>query len=169
MIEGVDLRGWGWADLVDEHGTVVVRSWFDNKITELGDRMYGELGAGITGGPTAPTGMQLGTGSTAASKNGAGAAIGTYIVGSAIGFVSTWPQSTLVSGSRVIQYKCSWAPGVATNSTINEVVLINQSTGTNSAAPAANTVARALFVDRPMNKTSGLSLVVVWQHVLLGA
>ena len=47
-----------------------------NTITELGDRMYGERGAGLGSAPAAPTGMKLGSSSTAPAKTGAGAALG---------------------------------------------------------------------------------------------
>ena len=57
-----------------------------------------------------PTGMKLGTGSTAPAKSGAGAAVVTYLTGSNKAFDATFP--TAVAG--VVTYKRTYAAGEAT-------------------------------------------------------
>jgi hypothetical protein len=139
-----------------------------NIITQVGDQYYGERATGIGSPPGQVTGMRLGTGTTAPSKTGAGAAIVTYVTSSQVAIDGGFPASTLSGSSRRITWQSTWAAGVATASAIAEVVLTNEASLTNVAGTAANTVARALL-SPVVNKAAGDTLVVSWAHDLLGA
>lgn len=132
-----------------------------NLITQVGDQVYAERGSGA-GTPNAPTGMRLGTGSTAAAKTGAGAAIVTYIAGSAKEFDSV-PGSSLNGSARRITYVTTWGPGEATDSAIAEVVITNETGPTDVAGDASNTISRALFAS-PIDKQASDTLEVTWHH-----
>jgi hypothetical protein len=159
------LRGQLVVCLYDEDGNLKQHEVTHNLVTQVGDQLYGERAVGITT-LAVPTGMQLGTGATAAAKTGAGAAIVTYITSSALAFDSA-PASSLNGASRRITYITTWAAGVATNAAITEAVIINQSVATNSGAAAAATISRAII--STVNKAAGDSLVITWTHDLLGA
>lgn len=141
---------------------------FSNLITQVGDQYYGERAAGIGSPPAQVTGMQLGTGTTAVAKTGAGAAVVTYVTSSAVAIDATFPQSSIPVASRRIIWKTTWVAGVATVNAIAEVVLINQAVATNSGAAAAATISRALL-SPVVNKGASDSLAVTWNHDLLGA
>ena len=109
-----------------------------------------------------------GTGVTAAAKTGAGAAIVTYVAASQKALDATYPQSSLSGSSRRIQYVTTWGAGVATATAIAEAVITNETPITNVAGTAANTIARALL-SSTVNKEAGDTLVLTWNHDLLGA
>jgi hypothetical protein len=139
-----------------------------NLITQVGDQVYGERGAGIAGAAAAPTGMKLGTGSTATAKTGAGAALVTYLSGSQQAFDGTYPQSSLASSSRRITYKVTYAAGTATTATpIAEAVIVNE-TLTNATSAASATVSRVL-VSPTVVKAAGDTLTLTWTQDLLGS
>ena len=134
-----------------------------NLITDTGDQMYAERGAGI-GTLAAPTGMKLGSGTTAVAKTGAGAALVTYIANSQQAFAST-PASAKSGTVRRITYTATWAAGKATTaSTIAEAVIVNEAL-TDATSAAAATVARVLL---PGLGTKGASdtLSLTWTHDL---
>ena len=141
---------------------------FDNLVTQVGDQYYGERAAGIGSPPAQVTGMRLGTGSTAVAKTGAGAAIVTYVTASHLAIDATWPQSSIPSTARRIQWKTTWGAGVATATGIAEVVITNETPLTNVAGTAANTISRAL-ISPTVNKGASDTLAVTWNHDLLGA
>jgi hypothetical protein len=114
------------------------------------------------------SGMRLGTGSTAPAKTGAGAAMVTYTTGSFKALDATYPQSSLNGASRQEQYKTTWPAGTVTQNGLNEVVLTEESPITDVAGVAGNTISRALL-SPVVNKGSGDSLAVTWNHLLLGA
>jgi hypothetical protein len=92
-----------------------------------------------------PSGMKLGTGSTAVAKTGAGAALTTYLSGSAFAFDATYPQSSIPGTVRRITYKRTFAAGQATTaSAITEAVIVNDNIITDATSTAANTIARIL-------------------------
>lgn len=159
------VRGRLHVVLTAADGEVTYDEWLDNLVTEVGDQWYGERAAGV-GAPAAATGMQLGTGITAPAKTGAGAAIVTLTASSLVALSGT-PTSSLVGSSRRITYAVTWAAGTATANNLAEVALVNQSTGTQTAAPAAATISRALL-SPTVNKAVGDSLTIQWQHDLLG-
>lgn len=148
-------------------GLVVARGRTANLVTQVGDAYYGERAAGIATPPGQVTGMQLGTGTTAAAKTGAGAAIVTYLAGSDHALDTGYPASSLSGSSRRIQWRTTWAAGESTADGIAEVVIVNR-TFDGVAATEAQTIARALL-SPVVNKKAGDSLEIVWNHDLLGA
>jgi hypothetical protein len=152
----------------DENGELLERFEGSNLVTQVGDQMYGERGAGIGSAPAAPTGMKLGTGSTAVAKTGAGAALVTYLTTSNKAFDATWPQSSLTTG-RQIQYKRTYAAGEATSaSPITEAVIVNDTIATNATSAEAATIARILVAGISAKGASD-TLTATWNHTLLGA
>src|SRR6185436_10983388 len=108
-------------------GVVLRRGESRNLVTQVGDQLYAERGAAIASPPATPTGMKLGTGSTATSKAGAGAALTTYLANSHLAFDATYPKSSLSGSARRITYICTYGPGKATSaSPITEAVIVNE-------------------------------------------
>jgi len=163
----VGLSGWLEVVLVDEEGRTKLCYVVPNLITEVGDQYYGERAAGIASPPNQVTGMRYGTGTTAVAKTGAGAAIVTYVSGSSLAMDAGFPASALSGSSRRIQWKRTWAAGVATANAISEVVITNETALTDVAGTAANTISRGLL-SPTINKTAGDSLAITWNHDLLG-
>jgi hypothetical protein len=140
-----------------------------NKVTDVGDAMYAKLGAGIASPPATPTGMKLGTGTTAAAKNGAASTLITYISGSNKAFDASFPAFSQTAGAgAVITYKRTYAAGEATNATINEAIICNDTIGTDANSAQANSISRVVF-GSTINKASGDTLTVTWTHTLLGS
>lgn len=182
--ERAGICGFGLADLWSEEGykahlagdplaergdLQVVE--FKNLITNVGDEYYAERAAGIASPPAQVTGMQLGTGTTAVAKNGAGSTIVTLVTASLVAIDGGFPTSTNTQTGAVaitIAWKTTWGAGTATANSIAEVVLTNQSTGTQTAVPAANSIARALL-SPVVNKGASDTLAITWNHNLLGA
>jgi len=162
------LRGHGIARLLGPDGELKLLVAFRNLITEVGDEYYGDRAAGIATPPDQVSGMRLGTGTTAVAKTGAGAAIVTYVTGSSIAIDGSFPTSALSGSSRRIQWETTWAAGVATANDISEVVITNEDPLSNVAGAAANTISRALL-SPVVNKGADDTLVVTWNHDILGA
>lgn len=157
------LAGRVHAQMIDEDGNVK-STVVSNLITTVGDIMYAHRGAGIAAAPNAPTGMKLGTGSTAVAKTGAGAALVTYLTASQHAFDATFPSIA----SNVVTYKCTYVPGEATSgSAITEAVIVNE-TLTNATSAAAATISRALIAGVG-SKAAGDTLILTWTHTALGA
>jgi len=115
------------------------------------------------------TGMKLGTGSTAAAKNGAGATLVTYISGSQEALDAAATDASLGAGAgHRVQYVCTWAAGDVTNSAIREVTLTNQTALADDTGSAGVTVARFVF-SSAIDKQAGDSLEVTWNIDILGA
>lgn len=174
MTSMAGLVGFGVAELRSANGTLLRAEPFCNLITDAGDlyqaqKVITAIAPANATAPTAVTGMKLGTGSTAAAKNGAGAALVTYLTGSNLTFDATYPQtSNLGAGLGVTAvYRVTWGAGVATNSAIAEVVIVNDA-ATNATSSAADTISRAVF-GTAINKGASDSLIVTWSHKLLGA
>lgn len=161
------IIGHGFWELFRD-GELIDRGEFTNLITQIGDQYYGERASGIASPPAQVTGMQLGTGTTAVAKTGAGAALVTLVAASLVALDGTFPTSALSGSSRRIQWKTTWAAGVATANSIAEVVLVNQAVGTQTITPAANTISRALL-SPVVNKGASDTLAVTWNQDLLGA
>lgn len=168
MEEKSRIKGTVTWELRGPDGELKSQGEVHNLVTQVGDQIYGERGGGVSGAPAAPTGMHLGTGSTAVAKTGAGAAIVTYLSGSNQAFDGTYPQSALNGSSRRITYRVTYAAGTATTATaITEVAIVNATIATNSTTTAANTMSRAII--SPGAKAAGDSLTVTWTHDLLGS
>lgn len=173
LVDGAGLVGFGTAVLLDGDGKVSRVEPFWNLITTAGDQYYAQkaivgVAPAAATAPTAAAGMKLGTGTTAAAKSGAGAALITYIANSNNPFDATFPSASAVGGDGgwYANYKTSWAAGDVTNAAIAEVVIVNDA-GTDATATAANTYARATFT--AINKTASDSLAITWTHKFLGA
>ena len=162
--------------LFNEDDTLASELWVPNMVTDIGDKYYAEAGAalcanGTVAAPAGITGMRLGTGVTAASKTGAGAAIGTYISGSNVAITGGYPTSSQPGGAgtaRRIIWRGTWNPGVATANSISEVVVTNETPLSNVAGVAANTIARAVL-SPVQNKGATQTMVVDWYHDILGS
>jgi hypothetical protein len=156
----------------DKDGNLIERFEGSNLVTSVGDQVYGERGGGVSGAPAAPTGMKLGTGSTAVAKTGAGAALVTYLSGSNKAFDATFPTSSQPGGAgtaRRIQYKRTYAAGEATTaSAITEAVIVNETIATDATSAAAATVSRILVTGISAKGASD-TLTATWNHDLLGA
>jgi hypothetical protein len=138
-----------------------------NLVTDVGDeviatRLYDNAVNIVTG-------MKLGTGTTAAAKNGAGAGMVTYISGSqeALDAAATDATKGAGAGWRTT-YVCTWIAGDVTNSAIAEVCLTNQTALADNTSAAADTVARYVFA-ATIDKQAGDSLEVTWNIDVLGA
>lgn len=171
--DGLGLVGYGIAELIDGDGRLKLVVPFHNLITDAGDlyvagKMITAIAPASASAPTAATGMKLGTGTTAVAKSGAGGALVTYLTASNAAFDTSYPQTANLGAGLGVNavYKTTWAAGTATSSTINEVVIVNDSS-TNATSTAANTYSRAVITT--VNKTSSDSLAVTWNHKALGA
>lgn len=165
--DGLRIRGFVVARLYGPDGQLKQKESGANLVTDHGDehiarRIFDDAYNIVTG-------MRLGTGSTAAAKNGAGAAIVTYISGSqeALDATATHSDKGAGSGYRAT-HVCTWVAGDVTNSAIAEVVLTDETPITDVAGTAANTVARFVF-GSTIDKQSGDSLEVTWNIDVLGA
>ena len=168
MNEATAIKGRITWQLTAPDGSLIREGEVDNLVTAIGDRMYAERGAGVSGAPAAPTGMKLGTGSGATAKTGTGAALVTYLANSHQAFDSTYPQASDNGSARRITYKATFAAGKATTtSAITEVVIVNEALADATSAAAA-TVARALLTGIA-SKGAGETLTVTWTHDTLGA
>jgi hypothetical protein len=157
--------------LVGSDGEVKLDRTVKNLITTKGDEYYAKLGAGSNATPlTEVDAMKLGTATTAVHKStagGANIASGGYISGSNNAFDSV--TAAVVSGDTgwKITYVASWAAGDATNSSIQEVSIVNDVANNADGSAAANTISRALT--GTINKAAGDSLTITWVHTFLGA
>lgn len=164
-VSPVQILGTVVAELHGPDGALKGYCKTHNLVTAVGDQLYAARGSGIASPPAAPTGMRLGTGSTAVAKTGAGAAIVTKITGGNVALDSGFP--TAAAG--VATYKCTFGAGVGTTaSPVTEVVLVNDTIATDTATAAANTVARALLTGIG-SKAAADTLTVTWTQTILGA
>jgi hypothetical protein len=149
-------------------GVVIASGGSENLVTQVGDQLYAERGAAVSSPPATPTGMKLGSGSTAAAKSGAGAVLTTYLTNSHLAFDATYPQSSLYGSARRITYVCTFGPGKATTaSPITEAVIVNN-TLTDATSAEAATIARTILVGIG-SKGAGETLTITWTHDLMGA
>lgn len=164
MADTTNLHGHVTWELRDEHGDLKASGEADNLVTQVGEERYAKAGAGIGSPPAAPTGMKLGTGSTAVAKTGAGAALVTYLANSHQAFDATFPSAALVSTKQQVTYKCTFAAGKATSagSNITEAVIVNEAL-TDATSAAAATIARVLLPNAA-TKQAGDTLTVTWTH-----
>jgi hypothetical protein len=169
--DGMGMVGYGVAELVDGDGLLKQLVPFHNLITDAGDLyIAGKIIAAIApaspSAPTAANGMKLGTASTAATKTDAG--LGTYLTASNVAFDATYPQTANLGAGLGVNavYRTTWAAGVATSATINEVAIVNDQ-ATNADSTAGNTYSRAVLTT--VNKTASDSLAITWNWKALGA
>lgn len=157
--------GWVVVELIDADGHVKSRCATKNLITSAGDAVYAGRGSGASGAPSAPTGIKLGSGSTAVAKTGAGAALVTYLSGSNKAFDSGFPSLA----ANVATYKRTYAAGEATTaSPITEAVVVNDSIATDATSSAANTVCRVLLTGIG-SKGASDTLTISWTNAITGS
>lgn len=163
---GIAIMGTVIAELRDEYGNLKGYCKTHNLVTAVGDRLYASRGAGLTTSAV-PTGMRLGTGSTAVAKTGAGAAIVTYLSTSNKAFDATFPSEA----AGVVTYKRTYAAGEATSASPITEAVINTDTITNdnaTTATVANTISRVLLAGIGSKGASDV-LTLTWTHTILGA
>lgn len=179
--DGLGMKGYGFAELRDESDRVWSKVLgrevgrlkqlvpFANIITDSGDLYYAGMGIALVppaapAQPTKATGMQIGSGSTAAAKAGAGGAIVTLLAGQA--FDATFPSTSNLGASLGVNmvYKTTYAAGTGTGS-VTEATITTGTIGT--ASTVANTVSRVVFTAIP--KGAADSLAITWNHKNLGA
>jgi hypothetical protein len=125
-----------------------------NLITQVGCQMYWERGAGIAGAPAVPTGMKLGTGSTAPTPTGAGAALATYLANSQQGFDSGFPASTLLAAISLSAVTAAAATDLFTSTAHG---LVNDRPVTLASPPAGLTAGVVYYVVSATANTFGLA------------
>lgn len=171
------LLGFGAAILFSEEGDVLQENLFCNLVTDVGDTYYAAMGCALVtpatpAHPTLACGMKLGTGSTAVAKSGAGAALVTYPTGITAdkAFDATFPSSASLGGGlgANISYQTTWTAGQATTSGLNEAVIVNESSLTDTGNAAATTIARTIL-SSTVNKGASDTLAILWTHKSLGA
>jgi hypothetical protein len=116
----------------------------------------------VAGAPASPTGIKLGTGSTAPAKNTAGHVLTTYLANSnqAIGT----PTSAKPAAVRVITYTATFAAGKATSaSAITEAALVNDTIATDATSAAGATISRVLLTGIG-SKGASDTLAITWTH-----
>lgn len=163
------LVGYGTVELFDEDGELLVSNPFANLITDYGDLWYAGKGVALIppaspAAPTALTGMQIGSGSTAVAKAGAGGAMVTLLAG--VAFDATFPNTNNLGAGLGVEcvYKSTFGAGVGTG-TVAEATITNGTIG--AASTVGNTISRILT--GAIVKGAGDSLAVTWRHKNLGA
>jgi hypothetical protein len=158
--------------LIGPDGQVKDERRADNLITDAGDLYYAGMAIALVTPaappqPTKMTGMKLGTGTTAAAKSGAGAALVTYIAASNNPFDASFPATQNLGAGLGVngQYKTTWAAGDVTNAAITEAVIVNDA-ATDATTTAANTAHRVVFT--AINKSASDTLVITWNAKFLG-
>lgn len=166
------LHGEVVVQLIDENGNVKDERRTSNLITDAGDLYYAGMAIALVtpaapAQPTKMTGMKLGTGTTAAAKAGAGAALVTYETGSNNPFDASFPATQNLGAGLGVngQYKTTWAAGDVTETALTEAVIVNDA-ATDATSTAANTTHRVVFT--AINKTASDSLVITWNAKFLG-
>lgn len=164
ILDAIGVRGFAHGVLRNGDGEIKHEAVYKNLVTAIGNEYYGERAAGIAAPPDQVTGGRLGTGTTAPSATGAGAAIVTYKTGSNVAVSGGYPQSSNPSGGiRRITWLLSWAAGVATDAALAEAVLTNETPLTNVAGLAANTIAR-LLLSPLVSKGASDTFDLTWFH-----
>jgi len=155
------IVGYGVAVLRGPDGEIKLERPFANLITDYGDLYYATKGQG--GAMTSITGMQIGSGTTAVAKAGAGGAMVTLLNGRALDTGATINNLGAGLGVEIV-HVCTYPAGTGTG-TVNEATLTNGTIGT--ASTVANTTARILT--GAITKAAGDSLAITWRHKFLGA
>lgn len=160
--DGVTVAGYGVAEVSGPDGQVKESVPFTNVVTDVGDLFYANRATLVA--TTALTGMQIGSGTTVASKAGPGAAIVTLLAGQA--FDAGFPAVNNLGAGLGVEavYKATYAAGVGTG-TVAEVVVTNGAIGT--ASTAAATISRVVL-GTAVAKAAGDSLAVTYRTKFLG-
>ena len=166
MNEKVEDRSNVHIVLTAPNGTTKIDEWIHNLRTDVGDHFWSARAYDDT--YDIATGMKLGEGVTAVAKNGAGAAMVTYITASQQAFSVAVADATKGAGAGWrVTYVSEWAAGVATNTDINEICLTNQTALADDTSAEADTLARVMPV-ATIDKQVDDVLTVTWQFDTLG-
>lgn len=163
------IVGYGVSHLMDGDGRTKLLVPFANLVTDSGDLYYASMAIALVN-PAAPaqptklTGMQIGSGTTAVAKAGAGGAMVTLLAGQA--FDASFPSVNNLGAGLGVEgvYKTTYAAGTGTG-TVNEATVTTGTIGT--ASTVGNTVARILT--GAIVKGASDSLAITWRHKFLGA
>jgi hypothetical protein len=173
MQESSGATGLVVVTLIDADGRIKSQQTVRNLITDAGDQYHVKrIAAGVvplaSADVTKVTGMKLGTATTAASKSGSGAALGTYVAGSAVVFDTGFPTTENLGGGLgwTVTYQCTFGAGIGTSAALTEVALVTDAAA-DATSVAANTVARVVFAATP--KAAADTLAVGWAHKQLGS
>jgi hypothetical protein len=163
------IVGYGTIEHRDSTGFLLLVRPFANLITDYGDLYYAGMAIALVtpqapAQPTKATGMQIGSGTTAVAKAGAGGAMVTFLAGQA--FDATYPQTNNLGAGLGVEavYKTTYAAGTGTG-TVNEATITNGAIGTGSTV--GNTIGRILT--GAITKAAGDALAITWRHKMLGA
>ncbi len=165
--EKVGLKGIVTVELFGPDGELKYYERARNLITDYGDdmiatRMFDDAIEIVTG-------MKLGTGATAAAKNGAGATLVTWLTTSNEALDATATEATKGAGSGWrTTFVCTWVAGDITNAALAEVVLTNETPLTSADSAVGDVIARFVF-SSTIDKQAADTLVVTWQVDILGA
>lgn len=172
-VETPGVTGLVVVTLIGADGKLKSRQTVKNLITDAGDQYHVKRIAAAVA-PLAPAdvtkvnGMKLGTGTTAAAKNGAGAALVTYVTGGKATFDAGFPTTQNLGNGLgwTVTYQTTFAAGVGTSSALTEVALVTDA-DVDATSAAAATVARVVFDATPKGATD--TLAITWAHKQLGA
>ena len=128
-----------------------------NLVVTAGDEVLAGI---LAGGADEIHGMNLGTGVGAAAKGDV--ALGTQLANSYSTMEATYPKNAVA----VVQSRCIWAAGEATQNSLSEVGLWEA--GTDGVDPTGVLIARAIL-SPVVNKGASDTLQVDWEITLLGA
>lgn len=162
------MVGYGVVELYGADGALKQVEPFANLITTAGDEYYAKRAAAGIGTPnlsqpTLVNGMKLGTGTTAAAKSGAGAALVTYEAGSEELFDTTHPSVVDETGDTgwSVEYKVTWEAGNVTETALTEAIICTDA-NVDEASTAAETISRVVF--SAINKGASDTLAITWKH-----
>jgi hypothetical protein len=173
MVENSEVTGLVVVTLIDKDGNIKSQQQLKNLITDAGDQYHAvRIAAGVS--PASPadatkvTGMKLGTGTTAAAKSGAGAALVAYVAGANALLDTAFPSTQSLGAGLgwTTTYQTTFGAGVGSSSALTEVVLVTDA-GTNATSAAAQTIARVVFAATPKGSTD--TLAISWAHKQLGS
>lgn len=174
--DGLDSRirpmGLIEAILRNKYGEIIQVERTHNLVTDRGDQYFAGLPR-VSGAALAFNHMMLGTATTAAAKNGAGAFIGTgdYIAGSMKLTDSASPKQG--AAANITQWLRTYAAGEGTSTTVNRVAIVAHSAdltggGGVGEPDATRTIAIAVFPNT-IAKGAADTLSVTWNITWLGA
>jgi hypothetical protein len=165
--ENVPIGGNVIVELFGPDGALKHYEIGNNLVTDYGDEMVGERM--YSDAFEIITGMKLGTGVTAADKQGAGGALVTYEPASeeALDATPIGVDKGVDLGWRV-PFICTWVAGDVVEAALAEVVLTNETPLTDVTSVLLDTIARFVF-GSTIDKQAGDELVVTWNVDFLGA
>jgi hypothetical protein len=161
----VGLWGVVVAELRGPDGKLKQRKVVNNLVTAQGDKF---AAAALYSAAYSGWGMKLGTATTAAHKSTAGAAnipAADYISGSAKALDDSTPKAG--ASADIVQFRRLYAAGEATNTNINRVSIVDNTTDAGEA-DGTHTFAIAVF-SGAINKGASDTLTVTWNVTMLGA